>query len=58
MQLRGADAAAFPDRANFEQLKQRGMLSAPEDAARRILAYLERPDFGTAPVADIRDAAA
>ena len=58
VQLRGADAAAFPDRASFEQLKQRGTLSAPEDAARRILAYLERPDFGTAHVADIRDAAA
>lgn len=57
VQLRGADGAAFPDRPNFEQLKQRGVLSTPEDAARRILAYLERPDFGTEAVADIRDVA-
>ncbi|HMN20620.1 MAG TPA: SDR family NAD(P)-dependent oxidoreductase [Ottowia sp.] len=57
VQLRGADATAFPDRASFEQLKQGGVLSSPQDAARRILAYLERSDFGAHPVADIRDAA-
>ena len=56
VQLRGADAQAFPDRGNFEQLQSSGALSSPHDAARRILAWLERPDFGQNPVADVRDA--
>lgn len=55
--LRGADAAAFPDRANFEELKTAGQLASPEAAARRVLAYLQRPDFGHNPVADVRDPA-
>ncbi|MBA4062088.1 MAG: short-chain dehydrogenase, partial [Verminephrobacter sp.] len=31
-------------------------LTSPADAATRVLAWLERPDFGTNPVADVRDA--
>lgn len=54
VQLRGADAAAFPDQPRFSQLKSGGQLSAPEEAARRVLAYLARADFGTEPVADVR----
>lgn len=54
-QLRGADAAAFPDRGNFVELKNGGRLASPEDAARRVLAFLARPDFGAQPVADVRD---
>jgi NAD(P)-dependent dehydrogenase (short-subunit alcohol dehydrogenase family) len=54
VQLRGAHAAAFPDRARFEQLKNAGQLDSPEAAARKVLAYLARPDFGSEPVADIR----
>ncbi|HBH38075.1 MAG TPA: short-chain dehydrogenase [Curvibacter sp.] len=54
VQLRGADAAAFPDRARFEQLKSGGQLDSPEAAARKVLAYLHRPDFGAEPVADVR----
>ncbi len=55
-QLRGADDAAFPDRGNFERLKSGGQLTPPNEAARRVLAYLVRPDFGNEPVADVRDA--
>ena len=54
VQLRGADAQAFPDRANFKQLKSGGQLTSPDEAARRVLAYLARPDFGAEPVADVR----
>lgn len=54
VQLRGADAAAFPDRARFEQLKQGGQLDSPEAAARKVLAFLQRADFGSEPVADVR----
>lgn len=55
VQLRSADAANFPDQGNFIGLKEKGMLSSPEDAAQRVLAYLARPDFGSNPVADVRD---
>ena len=54
VQLRGADAAAFPDRGNFERLKSGGQLSSPAGAAQRVLAWLARPDFGAEPVADVR----
>ena len=54
-QLRGADHSAFPDRENFVHLKSGGQLTSPKEAANRVLAYLARPDFGTQPVADVRD---
>jgi len=57
VQLRGAPGQDFPDRGNFQQLKDQGMLSSPQDAAAKVLAYLNRPDFGSNPVADVRDPA-
>ncbi|WP_354441345.1 SDR family NAD(P)-dependent oxidoreductase [Ottowia thiooxydans] len=56
--LRGADQSSFPDRGNFERLKSEGQLTSPEDAARRVLAWLQRPDFGAEPVDDIRNSKA
>jgi NAD(P)-dependent dehydrogenase (short-subunit alcohol dehydrogenase family) len=56
VQLRSADAERFPDRGNFVGLKEKGILSSPADAASRVLAFLQRPDFGANPVADVRDA--
>lgn len=53
--LRGAPEAQFPDRANFQGLKDKGALTSPQEAASRVLAYLARPDFGANPVADVRD---
>lgn len=53
-QLRGADAAQFPDITRFTELHASGQLSPPAETAQRILAYLARPDFGREPVADIR----
>ena len=55
VQLRAGDPAAFPDRQRFVDLQRQGQLSAPDDAARRVLAWLQRPDFGQQPVADVRD---
>ncbi|MDA7415402.1 SDR family NAD(P)-dependent oxidoreductase [Xenophilus arseniciresistens] len=52
--LRGADAQLFPDRGRFEKLKQDGLLDSPETAAAKVLAWLDRPDFGAQPVADVR----
>lgn len=56
VQLRSADAKVFPDRQNFANLKEGGQLTSPSEAAARVLAWLERPDFGANPVADVRDA--
>lgn len=55
LQLRGADPAAFPDRDSFARLKSGGQLTSPDEAARRVLAFLARPDFGMQPVADVRE---
>jgi NAD(P)-dependent dehydrogenase (short-subunit alcohol dehydrogenase family) len=55
VQLRGADASQFPDRGGFIHLKEQGQLASPEEAAARVLAYLGRPDFGSNPVADVRE---
>ncbi|WP_394789575.1 SDR family NAD(P)-dependent oxidoreductase [Rhodoferax sp.] len=53
-QLRGADASSFADQGAFAQLHESGQLTSPADAARRLLAYLARADFGKEPVADVR----
>ena len=54
-QLRSADSTAFPDQSSFLNLKTSGLLTSPEDAAKRVLAVLMRADFGANPVADVRD---
>jgi benzil reductase ((S)-benzoin forming) len=54
-QLRAGDPTAFPDRERFVALKSQGQLSSPDEAAALVLAWLDRPDFGQNPVADVRD---
>lgn len=54
-QLRGADARRFSERAMFEEWHRTGALSSPDAAAERLLALLERDDYGSRPVADVRD---
>ncbi len=53
-QLRGASAQDFPGQGRFAALKAEGQLASAEDTARRLLAYLARPDFGSEAVDDIR----
>jgi NAD(P)-dependent dehydrogenase (short-subunit alcohol dehydrogenase family) len=55
VQLRAADPAKFPDRGRFTRLQSEGLLATPAEAAARVLAYLARDDFGSKPVADVRD---
>lgn len=55
VQMRDADPRRFPDRERFVELHQQGLLTSPEQAAARVLAWLERPDFGDPVVADVRD---
>lgn len=54
--LRTADGAGFPDQQRFLELYDKGQLTSPEDAAKKVLTYLARADFGETPVADVRDA--
>jgi len=56
VQLRGADPKLFPAGANFIALKNEGKLDSPAQAATKVLGYLARADFGSNPVADVRDA--
>lgn len=57
LQLRSSAPEGFPDLGNFVALKDGGQLASATDAAARVLAYLQRADFGTQPVVDIRDPA-
>ena len=56
VQLRNADPALFPERERFVALQAAGQLDSPAQAATKVLTYLARSDFGTQPVADVRDA--
>lgn len=56
VQLRSADGAGFPEQAAFVRLKEAGQLTSSHDAAARVVAFLDRADFGAVPVADVRDA--
>jgi NAD(P)-dependent dehydrogenase (short-subunit alcohol dehydrogenase family) len=55
VQLRSADGSGFPEQEKFVKLKEAGQLSSSRDAAARLVAYLGRADFGSTPVADVRD---
>ncbi len=57
LQLRSADPALFAAQAQFAALKNNGQLDTPGGCAAKLLAYLARTDFGSQPVADIRDPA-
>jgi benzil reductase ((S)-benzoin forming) len=54
VQLRDTDPAAFPNKQHFVDLHAKGELATPEAAAKKVLAYLARADFGANPVADVR----
>jgi NAD(P)-dependent dehydrogenase (short-subunit alcohol dehydrogenase family) len=53
-QLRASDPGGFPDRQRFIDMHQRGELASPQAAAARVLACLNRVDFGSQPVVDVR----
>ncbi|MBV8469452.1 MAG: SDR family NAD(P)-dependent oxidoreductase, partial [Burkholderiaceae bacterium] len=54
-QLRNGESGAFPGRERFVSLHEQGQLATPAQAAARVLAYLERADFGAKVVADVRE---
>jgi NAD(P)-dependent dehydrogenase (short-subunit alcohol dehydrogenase family) len=53
-QLRGADAARFPEQATFAGFHSSGALDSPAAAAGKLVGLLERADYGTNPVTDVR----
>ena len=53
--IRATNPADFPSHATFVEYKHNGDLLTPDAGAARVLAYLARADFGTNPVADVRD---
>lgn len=55
VQLRSASESDFPDIANFTGMHAGGRLSTPQDAATKVLAWLDRPDFGNNVIADVRE---
>ena len=57
VQLRNADTALFPERARFQGLKDGGLLDSPAAAATKLLKALDRDDFGSNPVSDVRELA-
>jgi NAD(P)-dependent dehydrogenase (short-subunit alcohol dehydrogenase family) len=54
-QLRGATAERFPERARFVAMQTTGALMSPAVAAARVLTVLERADFGSHPIGDVRE---
>jgi benzil reductase ((S)-benzoin forming) len=52
--LRTMDPALFPDRQRFIDLKEGGQLLSPQACATQLLARLDRADFGTEVISDLR----
>ncbi len=55
VQLRSASNADFPDHGYFVGHQQKGTLVSAKQTAASVLHFLSLPQFGDAPVADIRD---
>jgi benzil reductase ((S)-benzoin forming) len=55
VQLRSSPVEQFAETVRFRALKAEGKLDSPAQAAAKVLAYLRRADFGSKPVADVRE---
>jgi benzil reductase ((S)-benzoin forming) len=53
--LRASGPEGFPEHAMFVRLKAEGQLDTPALAAAKLLALLQREDFGERPVTDVRE---
>ncbi len=53
--IRSSDPENFPALSKFQDFHATGKLSSPANVAARILAYLDREDFGTTEIDDIRN---
>jgi NAD(P)-dependent dehydrogenase (short-subunit alcohol dehydrogenase family) len=55
--IRATSVDHFPLRGRFEELKQTGKLTSPEDCARQLIDYALSDAFGASPTADVRELA-
>jgi NAD(P)-dependent dehydrogenase (short-subunit alcohol dehydrogenase family) len=55
-QLRAAEPGGFPDHERFVALKSQRQLASADAAARQVVSWLHRADFGQEVVADVRQA--
>ena len=53
--LRTSDSRLFPARSRYVELKTSDRLTSPEEAAARLLRYLDHADYGQEPVVNILD---
>lgn len=53
--IRSSDIQSFPNVGRFEDMHRQGQLASPEDTARHIIQYIDRDDFGTTVLDDIRN---
>jgi NAD(P)-dependent dehydrogenase (short-subunit alcohol dehydrogenase family) len=56
-EIRAIALERFPLRRRFEELKQTGALSSPDDCAKHLVDYLLSERFGQVPVTDLRELA-
>ena len=54
-EIRASDPAVFPMLPQFHELKDKNLLVAPADTARKILDYLLADDFRTGDINDVRE---
>ncbi len=54
VQLRSGNAERFAHCSRFEQMKTSGALDSIDAAAAKVLAWLQREDFGRDPIGDVR----
>jgi len=54
-QLREADPQRFAQQATFDEFHRSGALDSPAAAAAKLIALIERDDFGAKPVTDVRE---
>ncbi|MCS0660745.1 SDR family oxidoreductase [Massilia terrae] len=54
-EIRATPESRFPMRERFVQMKNQGALAAPEQSARKVVAYLLAANFGAKPVDDVRE---
>ncbi len=55
VEVRGSALEVFPLRERFVELKRSGKLTAPDEAARKVVDYVLSDGFGDMPVADVRE---
>ncbi|MEO8935707.1 MAG: SDR family NAD(P)-dependent oxidoreductase [Burkholderiaceae bacterium] len=53
--MRGQDASTFPEGIRFQAMKEEGKLVSAQDVATKVAAYLQRDDFGSVEIDDIRN---